>query len=133
MLNKACFYLSLLIFCSCKDGNKKDYSAMISSLDLKRGEVVSCGPQDGEIYGTVSFTASVPDSLKKDFNIAVALLHSFEYDESEKMFSKIIDSDPGCAMAYWGVAMCNFHPLWFPPSSLELQKGTRAIQVARSI
>ena len=106
---------------------------MISSLDLKRGEVVSCGPQDGEIYGTVSFTASVPDSLKKDFNIAVALLHSFEYDESEKMFSKIIDSDPGCAMAYWGVAMCNFHPLWFPPSSLELQKGTRAIQVARSI
>jgi tetratricopeptide (TPR) repeat protein len=123
----------LVIFCSCKDKNKKNYDALVSSLNLKRGEVVSCGPQDGEIYGTVSFSVSVPDTLKKDFNIAVALLHSFEYDESEKMFSKIIDADPGCAMAYWGVAMCNFHPLWFPPSSLELQKGSKAIQVARSI
>jgi hypothetical protein len=44
-------------------------------LDLKRGEIVSCSPQDGEMFGTVSFTASVPDELKKDFNIAIALLH----------------------------------------------------------
>jgi tetratricopeptide (TPR) repeat protein len=132
-LTKGCFYLALFMSFSCKDKTKKDPYSAISKLDLKRGEVVSCGPKDGEIYGSVSFTASVPDSLKRDFNIAVALLHSFEYDESEKMFSKIIDSDPGCAMAYWGVAMCNFHPLWFPPSPLELQKGAKAIEIARSI
>src|SRR5437773_2489214 len=85
------------------------------------------------MFGTVSFTASVPENLKNDFNIAIALLHSFEYDEAEKVFAKIIDQAPGCAMAYWGVAMCNFHPLWFPPTPPELQKGSRAIQVARSI
>lgn len=102
-------------------------------MDLKRGEIVSCGPQDGEMFGTVSFTASVPDSLKNDFNIAIALLHSFEYDESEKMFAKIIDRSPDCAMAYWGVAMCNFHPLWAPPAPAELQKGMKAIELARSI
>jgi tetratricopeptide (TPR) repeat protein len=132
-LIQGCLYLALMVLSSCKEKSKTDYYASINKLDLKRGEVVSCGPKDGEIYGSVSFTASVPDSLKRDFNIAVALLHSFEYDEAEKMFSKIIDSDPGCAMAYWGVAMCNFHPLWFPPSSLELQKGARAVEVARSI
>ena len=41
--------------------------------------------------------------------------------------------DSSTAMAYWGVAMCNFHPLWFPPSASQLQKGARSVQVARSI
>jgi hypothetical protein len=71
--------------------------------------------------------------FQKDFNIAVALLHSFEYDEAEKMFAKVIDEAPRCAMAYWGVAMSNFHPVWVPPSQAELQKGSQAIQIARSI
>jgi tetratricopeptide (TPR) repeat protein len=85
------------------------------------------------MFGIVSFTASVPSKLQTDFNIAVALLHSFEYDEAEKMFAKIIDQVPDCAMAYWGVAMSNFHPLWAPPTPDELQKGMKAIEIARSI
>jgi len=117
---------------SCSDQSKTNSSA-INSLELKRGDIVSCGPQDGEMYGTVSFTASVPSKLQKDFNIAIALLHSFEYDESEKMFAKVIDQAPDCAMAYWGVAMSNFHPLWVPPTPPELQKGLQALQIARSI
>jgi len=36
-------------------------------------------------------------------------------------------------MAYWGVAMCNFHPLWEPPSELNLKKGSKAIEIAKSI
>ncbi len=36
-------------------------------------------------------------------------------------------------MAYWGVAMANFHPLWTPPSELELKKGVKAITIALSI
>ena len=96
--------LFLPILFSCKDNTSTNF-AEISSLDLKRGEIVACGPQDGEMFGSVSFNASVPDSLKKDFNIAIALLHSFEYNESEKMFAKVIDGSPGCAMAYWGIAM----------------------------
>ena len=133
VINKIYFFLLLLIAFSCRSKSKTDYYAAASALDLKRGEIVSCGPQDGEMFGTVSFTASVPGSLKNDFNIAIALLHSFEYDEAEKVFAKIIDQAPGCAMAYWGVAMCNFHPLWFPPTPPELQKGSKAVQVAKSI
>jgi len=41
------------------------------------------------------------------FNLAIALLYSFEYKESEKAFAKVIDADPECAMAYWGVARFN--------------------------
>jgi hypothetical protein len=36
-------------------------------------------------------------------------------------------------MAYWGIAMCNFHPLWNPPTEAELQKGAKAIAIAKSI
>lgn len=125
-------YLSLSLS-SCDDKTSTSQIADINSLDLKKGELISCGPLDGEIFGSVSFTASVPDSLKKDFNIAIALLHSFEYDQSEKMFAKIIDRSPDCAMAYWGVAMSNFHALWAPPTQAELQKGAKAIELARSI
>ena len=123
----ACFVL--LICCN----NNKVGSDLSKTIDLKKGPVISCGPQDGEIFGSVSFDAAVPARSQKDFNTAIALLHSFEYDEAEKMFAKVIDEAPGCAMAYWGVAMSNFHPLWVPPSQAELQKGMQVIQVARSI
>jgi tetratricopeptide (TPR) repeat protein len=122
-----CF--AVLISC----GNNKVKPPLNLSIDLKRGDVISCGPREGDIYGSVSFSATVPAAFQKDFNIAVALLHSFEYDESEKMFAKVIDEAPDCAMAYWGVAMSNLHPLWAPPSDAELQKGSQAVQIARSI
>ena len=116
---------SLLLLVCCK--SKTNTANNIVDLpDLKRGETVTCGPQDGERFGTVSFSASVPADLRDDFNIAIALLHSFEYDEAEKKFAKVIDQSPDCAMAYWGVAMSNFHPLWAPPSPAELAKGNES-------
>jgi tetratricopeptide (TPR) repeat protein len=61
------------------------------------------------------------------------MLHSFEYDEAEKVFARIVAKDPKCAMAYWGVAMSNFHALWSPPTKSELEKGSAAIAIAKSI
>ena len=87
---------------------------MLNEIHLKRGEVILCGPPDKQ-FGSVEFEISCSGKVKKDFNLAIALLHSFEYDEAEKVFAKIIDEEPECAMAYWGVAMCNYHPLWTPP------------------
>jgi tetratricopeptide (TPR) repeat protein len=126
------FFSLVLVLGSCNNGNDSDNQALVKSMDLKRGEVVSCGPEDGQ-FGTVSFSASVPEKLRTDFNIAIALLHSFEYDEAEKKFAKIIDRAPDCAMAYWGVAMANFHALWAPPSQAELEKGAQATRIAKSI
>ena len=37
----------------------------------------------------------------------VAQLHSFFYFESERSFRQAAQIDPGCAMAYWGMAMAN--------------------------
>jgi len=117
---------------SCEENASVPSKELIAELDLKRGEVISCGSADKE-FGSLDFEITGTDNVKKDFNEAVELLHSFEYEESEKVFAKIIDETPQCAMAYWGVAMCNFHPLWEAPTELNLRKGSKAIEIANSI
>ena len=126
------FILFLLLLLSCNRKSKTPLGEAINEINLKRGEIVSCGPP-GKQFGQVNFETSCPEKVKEDFNPAVSLLHSFEYDEAEKVFSKIIDASPECAMAYWGVAMCNYHPLWTPPTQSELEKGTKAIAIAQSL
>jgi hypothetical protein len=127
------FSLLILLFVSCKRKNKEPSIDTIESIHFKRGDVVLCGPPDKQ-FGTVNFETSCSEKVKKDFNLAIALLHSFEYEEAEKVFAKIIDEEPGCAMAYWGIAMSNYHQVWpSPPSEAELVKGNRAIAVAQSL
>jgi tetratricopeptide (TPR) repeat protein len=124
--------LLLLVIVSCNGKNKTSTNQAINEMGLKHGEVISCGPPDKE-FGSVGFETSCSDKVKKDFHLAIALLHSFEYDEAEKVFAKIIDEQPECAMAYWGVAMSNYHPLWTAPTSAELEKGAKAIAIAQSL
>lgn len=117
---------------SCQSGDNSPRKEMIAGMQLKRGAVISCGPPGNE-FGFVDFRFSGGERVKEDFNLGVKLLHSFEYDEAEKMFAKVIDAQPACAMAYWGVAMSNFHPLWTPPMESELRKGATAIELAKDI
>lgn len=118
----------LLFLFSCADKRKEQ----IQSLDLTRGEITLCG-SGADQFGTVNFSSSCSEGSRADLNLAVALLHSFEYTEAEKVFAKVIDADPGCILAYWGAAMSNFHPLWAPPTPADLEKGARLISVAREI
>lgn len=131
--NSGFAFLFLLVMpLSCKQKNNQPLAEDIQAINLKKGPVILCGPADKEV-GTVKFTISAGEKIEKEFNFATALLHSFEYDEAEKIFAKIIEEEPGCAMAYWGVAMSNFHPLWMPPEEPELKKGLKALEIAKSI
>jgi len=85
-----------------------------------------------EKLGRVNFPVSCSAAAQKQFNRAVAWLHSFEYEEAEKAFAAITLADPRCGMGYWGVAMSNYHPLWQPPTPAELKKGWAAVEKAKS-
>ncbi len=122
----------LLPVAGCRPKHRPPSPQAIGAIHLKRGPIVSCGPTDGQ-FGRADFKTSCSEKLRPEFNLAIQLLHSFEYDEAEKAFAKVIDQEPGCAMAYWGVAMANFHPLWTPPSEAELKKGAQAIELAQSL
>jgi len=82
--------------------------------------------------GRVNFPVSCSAKAQARFNRAVAWLHSFEYEEAEKVFKEVTRADPRCAMGYWGVAMSNYHPLWAPPGADELKKGREAVEKAKA-
>jgi tetratricopeptide (TPR) repeat protein len=85
-----------------------------------------------EKLGRVNFPVSCTPLAQKQFNRAVAWLHSFEYEEAEKAFAEVVASDPRCGMGHWGVAMSSYHPLWAPPTPAELQKGESAVEKAKA-
>ena len=65
-----------------------------------------------EEVGSVQFTTSCSKAVAVSFNRAVALLHSFQYEQARAAFTEISRQDPSCAMAQWGVAMSHYHGLW---------------------
>ena len=127
-LKVSCILLIFLIF-SCKDKTPKPNPAL-ATIDLLRGDILLCGNPE---FGDVSFALDCKYDVRETFDLAISLLHSFEYDEAEKAFVKVIDADPECAMAYWGVAMSIYHELWAPPGPKELKKGSVLLEIAESL
>ena len=82
--------------------------------------------------GKVTFETTCSPAAQAQFETGLRWLHSFEYQESEKSFSTAVLTDPGCAIAYWGVAMSNYHPLWAAPTPAEFAKGKDAIDKAEA-
>lgn len=84
-------------------------------------------------FGTVSFPTSCAATVQPQFDRAVALLHSFEFEEGRGNFEEVARRDPQCAMASWGVAMTYYHPLWARPTASDLAKGSAAVERAKSL
>ncbi len=121
--------LSFLFSTSCQNKNSSQ-NVELASIELLRGEITLCG--SGE-FGEVNFSFYCNYETKETFDLALSLLHSFEYNEAEKAFVQVIDQDPGCPMAYWGVAMSIYHSLWFAPSKEDLIKGSNILKIAESL
>jgi tetratricopeptide (TPR) repeat protein len=86
-----------------------------------------------EQLGSVRFPISCAPEAQRHFERAVAWLHSFEYQEAERVFLESAAADPTCAMSHWGVAMSQYHPLWAPPTPAELAKARAALARARAL
>jgi tetratricopeptide (TPR) repeat protein len=80
--------------------------------------------------GEVKFPTSCSADSQKAFNQAVWTLHSFWYPEALAGFTNIAKAEPGCAMAYWGMAMSHWYPLWYPPNAAALKAGSEAVEKA---
>jgi tetratricopeptide (TPR) repeat protein len=85
-----------------------------------------------EKYGDVNFPISCSASAQEQFNRATAMLHSFFYPETLKAFTAIVEMEPACAMAYWGIAISQRpNPLVGPFPGDVLKAGWQAIERAR--
>src|SRR5215469_2347381 len=86
---------------------------------------------DPEKLGKVKFSVSCDPSVQPQFTSAVAMLHSFWYEKASDTFAAVVEKDPTCGMAYWGVAMTYYHPIWQTPGPDDLKAGATAIEKAR--
>ncbi len=85
-------------------------------------------------YGTVDFPVSCSPTAQRQFNEAVGALHSFFYPEATKAFTRVLELDPQCAMAYWGIARSQLpNPLVlpFPPATYE--RGREAVAKGKAL
>jgi tetratricopeptide (TPR) repeat protein len=89
-------------------------------------------PDLGNI-GKAQLPTSCNAAAQSDIDRGVTLMHSFWYVEAEKAFRKAAASDAECAMAWWGVAMANLHPLWAQPNPDELKNGREAAEKALAL
>ena len=87
----------------------------------------------GERLGTVNFPVSCTPAAQADFNRGVALVHSFWYEEAEKQFAAVLQQDPHCAMAHWGMVMSSFRQIWDRPDADDLAAGWAHLEQARTI
>ncbi|MBZ0156368.1 MAG: hypothetical protein K8I29_09195 [Alphaproteobacteria bacterium] len=87
-----------------------------------------------EKLGEVNFPVSCNDAAQKEFNRAMALFHSFWFDPAKKSFSKVLQHDPECGMAHWGIAIMSMgNPFAWPPNPNALKAAAVAMEEARRV
>jgi hypothetical protein len=85
-------------------------------------------------YGRVLFTTSCSPAAQKQFERALGMLHSFYFPETVKAFAAIPETDPSCAIAYWGLAISQRpNPLVGPFDAAALKRGWDAVEKGRAV
>ncbi len=85
-------------------------------------------------YGRVLFKTSCTAEGQKQFDRALAMLHSFFFPETIKAFNAIPEADPACAIAYWGIAISQRpNPLVGPWDAATLKRGLDAVEKGEAI
>jgi hypothetical protein len=79
----------LLLLASCADAQEHQHS-------------------DGGRLGVVRFAISCNEVAQRDFNRAVALLHSFQFSRAIDGFNTVLRDDATCGIAYWGIALSDW-------------------------
>jgi tetratricopeptide (TPR) repeat protein len=83
-------------------------------------------------FGTVHFETSCNDVAQRRFDRAMRYQHSFWYRESKELFEEVLKADPGCGIAYWGIALSLLNNPHAPPPIGNLPLGLAAIEKGRA-
>ena len=90
---------------------------------------------NGEKLGTVHFATSCNEAAQKEFNRAVALLHSFQFSRAIEGFHAVLGDDATCGIAYWGIALSD----WSNPfaagmkDKIQLQAGRESAERGKTV
>ncbi len=90
---------------------------------------------NAERLGEVHFATSCNAAAQREFNRAVALLHSFQFDRAIDGFNAVLGRDPACAIAYWGIALSDWSNPFAPgmKDTGQLRLGRQSVERGRSL
>jgi tetratricopeptide (TPR) repeat protein len=80
---------------------------------------------DDQELGSISFPNSGAADAQSAFLTGVKALHSFQFDEARFAFEEAQKIDSSFALAYWGQAMSDNHPLW---AQQDMDAATAALK-----
>src|SRR2546427_7255452 len=84
--------------------------------------------------GKVTFPISCDAKVQSQFERGVAMLHSYWFTESRKVFDAIVQQDPSCAMGYWGLAVTSLgNSLAAPPALKDAGAAWAVLEKARAV
>lgn len=83
--------------------------------------------------GNVHFQTSCNEVAQRRFNRAMRYQHSFWYRESMNLFEDVLKADPGCAIAYWGMALALWDNPHNPPPGPNVPRALEAISKGKEL
>ena len=87
-----------------------------------------------EKLGKVTFSTSCDPKVQDQFERGLAMLHSYWFIQARKTFESVLQQDPSCAIAYWGIALDLLgNSLVGPPPVKTAQQAWEALEKARAI
>lgn len=108
-------------------------SVFASSALLGQNVYAGSSADDKDKLGTVRFPTSCSAESQPMLEKGLALLHHMTYVGARAAFKNVANNEPDCAMAYWGVAMSQIHPLWSdPPGKDDFIKGLAMLELAKN-
>src|SRR5580704_6401887 len=109
------------------------YAICLAAVALGAGPAALAAHARGvnDHVGSVNFPTSCAPEVQPSLDKGLALLHSFQYSESEQAFGAAAQRDPQCAIAYWGQAMSHFELLWDFPDEKQLAAGRKNVDLAK--
>src|SRR5437660_4792364 len=91
------------------------------------------GQQDDKL-GKVHFPTSCDPKVQAEFERGVAMIHSYWFIYARRTFEGVLQQDPSCAIAYWGIALDFLgNTLATTPTRAEAEAGWAALEKAHAV
>lgn len=97
---------------------------------------VNCGAiaQPDEKLGRLTFPTSCDPKVQAEFERGVAMIHSYWFLIARRTFQNVLQQDPNCAIAYWGIALDLLNnTLAVVPPRADAQAAWAALEKAREV
>ena len=110
-------------------------AAILLTLVASRSMAQEHQHRNGEKLGTVHFATSCSEVAQKEFDRAVALLHSFQFSRAIEGFNVVLGEDATCGIAYWGIALCDWSNPFAPgmKDKSQLQLGFESAERGKTL